>query len=171
MAAPVNARPWGRLEAGSAESVADLLLTSPQAHVRPPADFYTSRIAMATKQARGTKRTCQNPECGSRFYDLDRDPIVCPICESTYAIASAPMTAAAAPQVEEHKAKKPEFAEEVAAAPEPEVESTEALAEIEAGEEAVADEGDETFLEEEEEDGGDVSGIIGGTVAGNEEET
>jgi uncharacterized protein (TIGR02300 family) len=126
---------------------------------------------MATKQARGTKRTCQNPECGSRFYDLDRDPIVCPICESTYVIASAPMTAQVAPAEVEHKPKKPEFADEAAAAPEPEVESTEALAEIEAGEDAVAEEADETFLEEEEEDGGDVSGIIGGTVAGDEEET
>lgn len=126
---------------------------------------------MATKQARGTKRTCQNPECGSRFYDLDRDPIVCPICESTYVIASAPMTPQVAPAEPEHKAKKPEFADEAAAAPEPEVESTEVLAEIEAGEDAVAEEADETFLEEEEEDGGDVSGIIGGTVAGDEEET
>jgi hypothetical protein len=30
------------------------------------------------KVQRGTKRTCQNPECGSRFYDLNRDPITCP---------------------------------------------------------------------------------------------
>ncbi|MGH6815363.1 MAG: FYDLN acid domain-containing protein, partial [Hyphomicrobiaceae bacterium] len=30
---------------------------------------------MATKAERGTKRTCQNAECGSRFYDLNRDPI------------------------------------------------------------------------------------------------
>ena len=29
---------------------------------------------MSTKAERGTKRTCQNPECGSRFYDLNRDP-------------------------------------------------------------------------------------------------
>ena len=26
----------------------------------------------------GTKRTCQH--CGARFYDLSRDPIVCPKC-------------------------------------------------------------------------------------------
>lgn len=30
----------------------------------------------------GTKRTCQN--CGARFYDLHRDPIVCPTCQTTY---------------------------------------------------------------------------------------
>ncbi|MEL6686516.1 MAG: TIGR02300 family protein [Pseudomonadota bacterium] len=30
----------------------------------------------------GTKRAC--PECGSKFYDLNNDPIVCPICASTF---------------------------------------------------------------------------------------
>ena len=45
---------------------------------------------MADKAARGTKRTCQNGTCGSRFYDLGRSPIVCPICGSTYAIAHGP---------------------------------------------------------------------------------
>ena len=28
----------------------------------------------ALKLERGTKRTCQNPDCGERFYDLNRDP-------------------------------------------------------------------------------------------------
>jgi len=30
----------------------------------------------------GTKRTCQN--CGARFYDLRRDPIVCPVCSTVF---------------------------------------------------------------------------------------
>ena len=30
------------------------------------------------KSELGTKREC--PHCGSRYYDLDRDPIVCPAC-------------------------------------------------------------------------------------------
>ncbi len=30
----------------------------------------------------GTKRTCQN--CAARFYDLKRDPIVCPKCETLF---------------------------------------------------------------------------------------
>src|SRR5262245_28398181 len=30
------------------------------------------------KAARGTKRVCQ--ACDTRFYDLSRDPIVCPSC-------------------------------------------------------------------------------------------
>jgi len=30
----------------------------------------------------GTKRLCQS--CGARFYDLKRDPIVCPKCAAVY---------------------------------------------------------------------------------------
>ena len=122
---------------------------------------------MATKQARGTKRTCQNSECGSRFYDLANSPIVCPICLSTYVIASAPAMAEAI--VEDLPKPNKEFADAGAVVPEdaPEVEA-EGLADIEPAE-AVAAPEDETFLEEEEEDGGDVTGILGG-VAEDEEE-
>jgi len=34
------------------------------------------------KQAWGTKRQC--PNCGARFYDLNKDPIVCPKCQTVY---------------------------------------------------------------------------------------
>lgn len=128
-------------------------------------------MATTAKQARGTKRTCQNGECGSRFYDLNRDPIVCPVCGGVYEIAHSPLGAAAV--VEEkvvRKPKKPEFAGTEAneiASPEAEEE----LAEIESDEEIASDGGDETFLEEEEDEGGDVSGIIGGPVAEGEEES
>ena len=30
----------------------------------------------------GTKRTCHS--CGARFYDLHRETIVCPVCETVY---------------------------------------------------------------------------------------
>ena len=56
------------------------------------ADFDALRgDPMSTKAERGTKRTCQNPECGSRFYDLNRDPVVCPICQTAYRIEAAPV--------------------------------------------------------------------------------
>jgi uncharacterized protein (TIGR02300 family) len=120
---------------------------------------------MATKAARGTKRTCQSDECGARFYDLNRDPIVCPICGSIYEIASNP----AAAEAEIKAPRKPKKVEvvEPEAGELPAVEGEEALADIEA-EEPVADAEDETFLEEEE-DGGDVTGIIGGVEEGEEE--
>jgi uncharacterized protein (TIGR02300 family) len=124
--------------------------------------------SMATKQDRGTKRTCQNSDCGARFYDLNRSPVVCPVCGAKYAIASSPL-AVAAVQAEEKAPRKPKK-EEFVPAPVAEVaaEAEEALADVEADETVAADE-DETFLEEEEEDGGDVSNIIGGPVAEGEE--
>lgn len=36
--------------------------------------------------ARGTKRVCQ--ACETRFYDLARDPIVCPACSAPYTVMS-----------------------------------------------------------------------------------
>ena len=122
---------------------------------------------MSSKQARGTKRTCQSSGCGSRFYDLNHSPIECPICGSKYVIASAPLVAGA--PVVEPAAPSKEFADAGALAPgdAPEV-APEDIADVEGAEEPVAAEEDETFLEEEEE-AGDVSGIIGG-VGEDEEE-
>lgn len=123
---------------------------------------------MATKQARGTKRTCQS--CDERFYDLDRAPIACPYCGASYVIASSP-AALAALQAEERAAKKapkkPAFADDEAASDLPAAEGEEELADVEADESVAAD--DETFLEEEEEEGGDVTGIIGDVAEGEEE--
>jgi uncharacterized protein (TIGR02300 family) len=131
---------------------------------------------MSTKAERGTKRTCQNPDCGARFYDLNRDPITCPICSTAYQLAAGPMVAAAAaPALAEEKAvrkpaKKPVYPVE-SAKPEdaPEAEGEDALAAVEGEVEPAAADEDETFLEEEEEDGSDMSGIIGGPVAEPEE--
>ncbi len=126
---------------------------------------------MSTKAERGTKRTCQNADCGSRFYDLNRDPVVCPVCETTYQIEASPKLLAAAPAGTEKAAqrkppRKPAYpVEEVKTEEAPDADAEVALADIEGEEEpAVADE-DETFLEAEEEDGSDMTNIIGGPVA------
>jgi uncharacterized protein (TIGR02300 family) len=132
---------------------------------------------MSTQAERGTKRTCQNQECGSRFYDLNRDPAICPLCQTEYELSAAPMAIAAAAPVAEKAvrkpAKKPEY---VVASDKPEdapgAEGEEELAAtIEGDETPAAGDDDETFLEEEEEDGPDVSGIIGGPVTEPEEGT
>ncbi|WP_045837246.1 TIGR02300 family protein [Hyphomicrobium sp. 99] len=124
---------------------------------------------MATKQARGTKRTCQN--CDERFYDLGHDPIICPFCNSKYVIASSP-AALAALQAEQRdlaakKAKKAASVDE-ADGELPVVEGEEALVDVETDDTGAED--DETFLEEEEEEGGDVSNIIGGPAGEGDEE-
>jgi hypothetical protein len=104
---------------------------------------------MATKQGRGTKRACQNAECGSRFYDLERNPVSCPICGSGYVIPSGPIAATPLTVLQGRKVKRAvDFAIEPTAVPEeaPEVDGTAAPAEVEAGEETVvAAEEEETF--------------------------
>jgi uncharacterized protein (TIGR02300 family) len=125
---------------------------------------------MATNKDRGTKRTCQNGDCGARFYDLNRSPVLCPICGSKYTIAHSPTAAAAIAQEEraQRKMKKPEF-EPVKAEAEGEAEVEEALVDVETDDSDDAGaEADETFLEEEEEDG-NVSDIVGGPAGGEEE--
>ena len=125
---------------------------------------------MSTKAERGTKRTCQNPECGSRFYDLNRDPVTCPdLPDRLPARGCAPRRWRLPPlrKGAARKApKKPVYAVE-AAKPEdaPEAEADDPLAAIEGDEEPAAADEDETFLEAEEEDGSDMSNIIGGPVA------
>ena len=126
---------------------------------------------MASKQARGTKPTCQS--CDERFYDLESNPITCPFCGSVYVIASSP-TALAALQAEQRdqaakKAKKP-VANEDNDGELPAVEGEEALADVETDDTSSAAD-DETFLEEEEEEGGDVSNILGGPAGEGDEET
>ena len=127
---------------------------------------------MATKQARGTKRTCQSDECGARFYDLSRDPIACPVCGSVYELASSPqaLQAIADEKNSRGRTKKPEFVVEKRKVDDPEaVVSEDALDNVEEEAEAVVAD-DETFLEEEEEEGGDLANVIGGPVAEGEEE-
>ncbi len=125
---------------------------------------------MATKKDRGTKRTCQNGECGARFYDLNRNPIICPICGSKYAIAHSPIGGrcrraggAGAAQAEEARVRA---GRRRGARPRPRRRSPTSRPMTRTTPRAEAD---ETFLEEEEEDGGDVSDIIGGPVEGEEE--
>jgi uncharacterized protein (TIGR02300 family) len=127
-------------------------------------------MATATKQARGTKRTCQNDECGARFYDLNHSPITCPVCDSKYELASSPLAAQAiAEEKTVRRAKKPEFVPVAAKEDGDEIVSEDALDNVEEEAEAVVAD-DETFLEEEEEEGGDLSTVIGGPVAEGEEE-
>jgi uncharacterized protein (TIGR02300 family) len=120
---------------------------------------------MSTKAERGTKRTCQNPECGSRFYDLNRDPIVCPICQTVLQLAMPAEAQGGAPSGQETRSARRAAAytpPEKPAADVPAAEDDEdALPALEGEDEAEVAEDDETFLEPEEEDGSDMENIIG----------
>ena len=126
----------------------------------------------------GTKRLCGN--CGAKFYDLSKDPIVCPKCHTVLELATVNARArpepaaapahAAAPAPEE-EVVAPETAEaEFVSLEEADAESQgKKTAEGEAAEGAeeeveIEDEGgidDATFIEEQEEGDEDVTDIIG----------
>ena len=125
---------------------------------------------MANRAQRGTKRTCQSGTCGSRFYDLNRNPILCPICGATFVATASPAPAGAADAGPRRPARKPEFVPAEASPELPEAATDDALIEVEGTDEPIAaGEDEETFLEQEEDEGGDVSGIIGGAPEGEEE--
>ena len=130
----------------------------------------------------GTKRLCAS--CGAKFYDLNKDPIHCPKCETVYVIApivsrSRPEAAPVAPRpapVEEAAVPEPQEAELVSLE-EADAEASGAKkpadgAEPGAGEEEVEiDEplDDAAFIEEQEEEDADVTDIIGGDIENEEE--
>jgi uncharacterized protein (TIGR02300 family) len=129
----------------------------------------------------GTKRTC--PSCATRFYDMLKNPIVCPKCGVTFIAATLLPSKGDMPPP---PPKPREVVKEVEENPEVELVSLEeveepgqddetaAIEDVDLGEEADAAEGEEAdaFLEEEEEDGGDVAGLLDGgpTPGGKEDE-
>jgi uncharacterized protein (TIGR02300 family) len=53
-----------------------------------PRGYPITAISRDMKALRGTKRVC--PACAARFYDLIRDPIVCPSCGVHYVPDASP---------------------------------------------------------------------------------
>jgi len=116
----------------------------------------------------GAKRQCQN--CGAKFFDLNKEPIVCPKCGTIFqGVAARAERASAKDDDEEDEAVAPAGVELVS------------LDDAEAGEEKTAEvavddidveddaEADDAFLEEEEEDDDDVTALIDGDIAPDEE--
>jgi len=126
----------------------------------------------------GTKRLCAN--CGAKFYDLSKNPIVCPKCHTVMELAAVSPRTRPDPAAAARAAPAPAPEEEVVT---PEVADTEFVSLEEADaeaqgkkpDEAEAAEGteeeveieedesmdDATFIEEQEEGDEDVTDIIG----------
>ena len=120
----------------------------------------------------GTKRQCRS--CGNRFYDLSRDPILCPKCGAVFQLNEAkPIAPAAAEAVADDDAKLETAAGGPELVPLEEADAGGADKALEGEEEVEAVEGDdgadETFLEEEEEGDDDVSSLIDGDIEDDEE--
>lgn len=125
-----------------------------------------------SKAERGTKRVC--PNCGARFYDLGRDPVICPNCQSVCRIDQpAPRRAVAAkakPVIQEQVAQPEAVADEPETISLDEVEEDtpeavesdeiEEIVDLGDDDADVGDDEDDTFLEEEEDADPDVSKIL-----------
>ncbi|QGM96992.1 TIGR02300 family protein [Methylocystis parvus] len=115
----------------------------------------------------GAKRQCQS--CATKFYDLNKDPIICPKCGAIFQVAALSRAAAAARVQEDESEIEKEAPDTVSL---DEVEAEESAAETLDVEDDVeiedtADD-DDTFLEEEEGED-DVSGLIDGDIESDDE--
>ena len=132
----------------------------------------------------GTKRTC--PNCAARFYDLMRDPIMCPKCGTSFVAAAILPSKADYPNAAPPP-PKPRVVEESDDAETGDVElisledveedgkdddETAGIEDVDLGEDAGDDdaEEDDTFLVEEEDEGGNMSDLIEGGPTEKEEE-
>ena len=117
----------------------------------------------------GLKRQCMS--CGAKFYDLNKDPIVCPKCGTAFQAAA--LTRAAAPVVAARAREEEDETEVEPAGPEivslDDVEASEAEKEVPAEDDVEIEATDDTFLEEEEEGEDDVTGLIDGDIEDDEE--
>jgi uncharacterized protein (TIGR02300 family) len=123
----------------------------------------------------GTKRLCAS--CGAKFYDLNKDPIVCPKCETVFhpvvvtrarpdlaRTPVAPLAPEATPEAPEPAEVELVSLEEADAENEGSKKAPAADVDTEDDVEVADDAGgeDDTFLETDEDEGDDVSDIVGG---------
>ena len=136
------------------------------------------------KSELGTKRLCAS--CSAKFYDLNKDPIVCPKCSTVYVIApvvtrgrpdaAAAAAAAARAAPAEEAVPEPQEAEFVSLE-EADAEASRTKKPADGAEPGAAEEeveideplDDAAFIEEQEEEDADVTDIIGGDIENEEE--
>jgi uncharacterized protein (TIGR02300 family) len=121
-----------------------------------------------TKAELGTKRVC--PNCGARYYDLNRNPILCPRCGTQFELAavtararSAPVKPEVAVPVEDDADTEKEVIETVSLEEaDDEVAETGAVVADDDDEEEIEAAEDDTFLaDDDDDDDDDVEDIVG----------
>ena len=115
------------------------------------------------KSELGTKRVC--PNCGTRYYDLNKNPIICPKCGTYFEAPTRPRAAPAAPAVvEPEKVAEEETPADAAfiSLEEADEEAAGGAAGEDEEDAEIANDGEDPFLEDEDEEGDDVSSIIPG---------
>ena len=129
----------------------------------------------------GTKRTC--PSCATRFYDLLKNPIVCPKCGANFVAASVLPSKGDMPAMppppkpREVETDDIEVADvelvslEDAEAPDVADDETAGIEDVDLGEDTAETETeDDTFLVEEEEEGDNMSGLLDGPGGKDQDE-
>src|SRR5437868_2882617 len=114
----------------------------PKANTRVPLPESEFKGATVAKPEWGTKRIC--PSCGTRYYDLMRDPIICPKCSTPFDPEAFLKARRARPVAPVEKELEPVSAEEV----DPDLEAEE----VETAEDEDEEEGAVPLEEAEEEE-------------------
>jgi uncharacterized protein (TIGR02300 family) len=136
----------------------------------------TQGCQTVAKPELGTKRLCAN--CGAKFYDLSKDPIVCPKCNTLFVppvAARARTEVASAPTSPEEEVAAPEVAEaEFVSLEDADKESEGAKGAVAEGAEEDVEVDDESlddaaFIVPEEDEEDDVTDIIGDGLEDDEE--
>lgn len=140
-----------------------------------------SRVKSVVKPELGTKRTC--PNCSARFYDLEKDPIVCPKCAYAFVAeallpskaeqavaAPAPVAKPAPAEADDEEFDDVELVSLDEIEPEDKDDEDDDVVVIDDVDVDVDDDvkDDDAFLEDDDEEGTDVTGIIG--VSDDEED-
>ncbi|HKJ61279.1 MAG TPA: TIGR02300 family protein [Hyphomicrobiales bacterium] len=128
---------------------------------------------MSMKAARGSKRVCQN--CGAKFYDLNREEIVCPMCDTVFQYedsgARAMLSGNATEDDDDDLLVAAPSNVEIVPLEEAESDDDADIPDLEGDDLVEIDDDDtelgsdeETFIEVEDDDSGDdVTGIVGGS--------
>lgn len=115
----------------------------------------------------GGKRQCQH--CSTKFFDLNRDPILCPKCGTLFQVAAGGRVSARAAPADDDEAEVDSAAVDLVPVEEADA-GEDKSAVVSSDDIEIEDEpADDAFLEEEEEDGDDVAGLIDGDIETDEE--
>jgi uncharacterized protein (TIGR02300 family) len=115
----------------------------------------------------GSKHQCQH--CGTKFFDLLKNPITCPKCGTIF--QALPTTTRAARNTAPDDDEPDTDAAEHVSLEDAEATEDKVAAVVDDDDVEIEDEpaDDDTFLEEEEEDNDDVTGLIDGDIEEDEE--
>jgi len=118
-----------------------------------------------SKPELGSKHQCQN--CATKFFDLNKNPIICPKCGTVFQAAAMSRVVQRATAVDDDETD-PEAAD-VISLQDVEGDDAKGSPDVDDEVEIEDEEADETFLAEEEEDNDDVSDLIDGDLEDDED--